>query len=111
MRLTLEQIKAMSDVELGDYWADSKFPFDQPTSCMYCLTDHVINRAIADCHPELTQLSFAICDWLTPMTGEALRPYLEQLYALRLYFDSLYPPVPAAEPVVINQAVAEPVRT
>jgi hypothetical protein len=104
MRLSLEQLKAMSDRELRDLWRSDSFPFDS-ASCGNCLTMHAYLRNVAihacrvSSHQELTRQVVALAPPgadVPPMHG--LREHLEELYALRLFFDSLYlEPQPAPE--------------
>lgn len=57
---------------------------------------HFHYRFCRDQHKELQEQVRALKQ-LTTVTFKAyqVRPHLEELYALRLYFDSLYPPAPA----------------
>jgi len=105
MRLTLEELKTMSNEDLSAHWKSGQFPFDMIPTCHACLTIHWQGW----CHvEEHSQLRAAAKQNLRRINGrtnsvEAFRANLEELYALRLFYDSLYPPAPAAA----EQQVAE----
>lgn len=94
MRLTLEQLKAMGDEGLRKHWTDAKYPFDLLKGCSACITQHTYTTVKCS-HHHLKIQTIAILgvgfyardDENTP----TLRENLEQLYALRLFYDSLYP--------------------
>ncbi|SRR6266478_2915417 len=88
MRLTLEQLQAMSDKELVGRWECGDFPFEG-AKCGYCLTNHACGMCKE--HQDLVPSRLASPQ---PMR---LRENLEELYALRLFFDSLYPPAVQTE--------------
>src|SRR5882672_4917714 len=96
MRATLEQLKAMSNFQLLDHWCRNRFPFDQ-ARCGACLTMHV-GMTYCQKPNEHGNLHMALtCFGLQAGTfnAAAARPYLEELFAIRLYFDSLYAPEPS----------------
>lgn len=100
MRATLEQLKAMGSDELQAMWDRGEFPFDY-ASCGFCLTLH--GNDYCTKHPQFTAQVRPVWERL-PSYGK-LHVVLEELYALRLFYDSLYPqetPAPQTE-----QAVAE----
>lgn len=103
MRLTLEELKAMSNEDLYQLWRDSGFPFDSVKSCHRCLTGHHLE--FEDCSEHR-----ALAHEVTALHGE-FDPYqlvvnhLEELYALRLFYDSLYAPAEATP--TPTDAVAE----
>lgn len=112
MRLTLEELRAMSDERLGWQWASGGWPFENMPGCQRCLVHHSrawMGENGCKQHPGITAQATQLLPKL--ILGEErvafIREHLEEFIALRLFYDSLYPPVPAAEPVVINQAVAE----
>lgn len=111
MRLTLEQLRAMSNDRLGDAWQDEEWPFDTMAGCGRCLVHHAEAWIGCRSHPNVTREATRLIPEL--IFGEErvafIRERLEEFIALRLFYDSLYPPaeVPAAEPVV---AEAEAVR-
>ena len=80
MRATLEQLKAMSNEELYNLWGAAEFPFEA-ASCGYCLTNH--GCGFCGSHKDI--VPFRLAD------PRIMREHLEELYALRLFYDSLYP--------------------
>jgi len=91
MRATLNELKAMSNEELHEWWAEAKFPFEN-LPCGNCLTSHNPGYVHSSCE-EHEQVRDTMRKF--PFEGGwNLRPYLEELYAIRLYFDSLYRPEP-----------------
>lgn len=92
-RHTLEQLKAMSDDQLQVHWTQQRFPFDLMTECDACLTMHWSERKA--CHPEVSDATAAHLSrgesGVRTNSPLALRKNLEQLYALRLFYDHLYP--------------------
>src|SRR2546429_7033202 len=87
MRKTLEQLKEMSNGELHEHWAEAKFPFDNMSDCGHCLTSH--NPGYDHSCKEHEQVSEQMSKF--PFEGGLnLHPYLEELYALRLFYDSFY---------------------
>jgi len=101
MRATLEELKAMSDDDLHKYWAIGGFPFEL-ANCGACLTQHTYTSYMP-CK-NLHHLQFI--GRIKATIGDnadipQVRAHLEELLALRLYFDSLYPqpaePEPASE--------------
>jgi len=108
MRATLEQLKAMSNDQLMSHWFRGEFPFDGATDCGNCLTMHGRDWS-ANCHKELTAV-------MRPLRGdgESARPcvtkYLEELYALRLFYDYLYPQQEIPEAVATQEVSVEVVK-
>lgn len=99
MRLTLEQLKAMSDADLGLRWKGSRFPFEMVDCCRTCLTMHSTNPCAY--HKQMNDNTAHLEQTYRPMRlrpnsdatiGQLLRENLEELYALRLFYDSLYSP-------------------
>jgi hypothetical protein len=107
MRATLEQLKAMDNTELLVFWREAHFPFDRVKGCCECLLQHTYMGGIK-CHPEMTGEVARLADW-TIQGGnltQKMRDNLEELYALRLFYDSLYPQEVAIEaPRETNAAV------
>lgn len=92
-RLSLEQLKAMSNHELHELWAEAVFPFENMKSCGNCLTSH--NPGYAYSCTEHLELRDQMSRF--PFEGGwNLHPYLDELYALRLFYDHLYPQPSAA---------------
>src|SRR5260221_11174407 len=95
MRLELEQLKAMDDDDLRMHWSRGFFPFESMNTCSKCLTEHAEFKgdknyscdhdAMAE---EILRLSR---NFVHRPSGAELREHLEQLYALRLFYDSFYP--------------------
>lgn len=115
-RLELEQLKAMDDEELYGLWEQAAFPFDT-ASCSYCLTAHAELRG--DCEtgcflPEHQTLIQQVAALAEPgRDGPSiytLSKHLEELYALRLFFDSLYPQTEPATPPPQPEQEMERVR-
>jgi hypothetical protein len=123
MRPTLEQLKAMSLHILEAHWLDWEFPFDQ-AKCGRCITGH--HQELNDgCH-RIGHNKFRVLvsalgptgasrweRWKgnhLPNYGQTVTPKwlaanLEELYAMRLFYDSLYPqPAPETEQAVATQA-------
>src|SRR5260221_686548 len=91
MRLELEQLKAMSDEQLGEHWVMGKFPFEM-LPCGNCLTMH--DGTITRSCKEHSFLRPPVSTWIVEgdaAIGNGLRINLDELYALRLFYDSLYP--------------------
>lgn len=92
MRLTLEELKAMSNEELHEHWAEAAFPFENMADCGNCLTSH--NPGYIRSCQEHEQVRETMRRF--PFEGGLnLQPYLEELYAIRLFYDHLYPPAEA----------------
>jgi hypothetical protein len=90
MRMTLEQLKEMSDTELYERWNYGGFPFEQLPFCGHCLTEHVY---YGDCEVKLHVGVIANTNrrWKQPInSGSQLRPHLEELYTARLFYNHLY---------------------
>lgn len=104
MRTTLEQLKSMDNQELFSHWRRAEFPFDKALGCGLCLTQHRNNflRCYEPNHhgliEHLKSLNFVdrsspTCKGVENVYSETiLRPNLEELYALRLYYDANYAP-------------------
>jgi hypothetical protein len=108
MRLTLEQLKAMTPFEVKQVWRGGDFPFDHVADCHSCMTGHHPGYAWGcGSHPQLSDAIATIVasfhDILEPNT---LYAHLEEFYALRLFYDSLYPQTVEATPQT-EQAIAE----
>lgn len=92
MRLTLEQLKAMSSRELRELWSESEFPFDAAKPCGQCLTGHhpgYDGQYRCKEHVSLSE-QLGRMDQSWGCGGEYLITHLEELYALRLFYDHLY---------------------
>ena len=89
MRMTLEQLKAMSDDQLSEAWIVGKFPFDWMDKCG-CLLQHQEYKIKGCEHVEIRRAMEALPSIIP--CGHDIRPHLEQLYALRIFFDALYAP-------------------
>lgn len=101
MRHTLEQLKAMTNEELDSLWASGGFPFDESGICGTCLTQHTYTCCLCDAseHEHLIEQVKTLLGVDCMVRGEPqiLRQHLEELYALRLFYDHLYPQPSAAE--------------
>lgn len=92
MRATLEQLKDMSDEQLHNHWLLGKFPFESLPSCRACLTGHSFDYRVSCGHINFSAaVRSEIGANYEVANGARLRPWLDQLYALRLFFDDLYP--------------------
>lgn len=99
MRPTLEQLKATTAEQLHNLWLQGDFPFEY-AKCGQCLTSHVG----VNCHPGITaqmnamghRANAIIPGDLKTYVVNFLKEHLEELYALRLFYDDLYP---QSEPV------------
>lgn len=108
MRYTLEQLKAMSEDLLQAHWLDWEFPFDA-ANCDRCVTGHhesfkggcrfhnKLRVLVTDLGEPLAESSWwihfkSIFHRGQDVNGAWLKKNLEELYALRLFYDSLYPP-------------------
>lgn len=115
MKLSLDELKAMNDKELFDQWMSARFPFESLSDCRQCLTLHGLFGCAMGFHPNVAAQVHALGhQTLTHRDVSWLRAHLEELYAMRLYFDSLYPqtvepaepsPEPASEPVEQREVV------
>lgn len=95
MRHTLEELKAMDDFQLRTLWNTGAFPFET-MRCGKCLTEHLtyLNARGRECEhshvvaqvARLMSLPLFVC----PNDAD-LRNNVEELYALRLFYDHLYP--------------------
>src|SRR5229473_3104882 len=98
MRATLKELKAMSNLQLYRHWFFGRFPFES-AKCGDCLTAHGSGR-FCQRHPQITEaISVMKLDGITQEERrcEVLHEHLEELYAIRLYFDSLYRPAESEE--------------
>jgi hypothetical protein len=106
MRATLEQLKAMDKQELFKHWGDGKFPFERIPGC-HCMTGH--HSGYTDCK-EHVGLVAEVTALETFFDVHGLLSHLEELYALRLFYDHLYPQEVVVEaPPSVPEAVAESV--
>ena len=106
-RMTLEQLKAVSSKQLFNAWMDAVFPFDMADGCRKCMTMH--HPSYSGCcteHLALSRQIGALINFGEPFE-ELLPRHLEEIYALRLFFDSLYKQdEPAQEAAPAEKAVA-----
>lgn len=103
-RIKLEQLKAMSDAELYFHWHNREFPFEMIPSCQHCLTMH----STLSCSAHRDLAAAAQLAWPAELPKQyGLHAHIEELYALRLFYDSLYPPsteeAPSPSRAVENQ--------
>lgn len=127
MRMTLEQLKAMDVDMLEAHWLDWQFPFDQ-AKCGRCVTGHHEDYKNG-CHVaghnkmrvQVTRLSTPgetawerfksnhFPNYGQSIAKEWLKANLEEFYALRLFYDSLFlQPAPELfEAVAIEEAHVE----
>jgi hypothetical protein len=92
MRATLEQLKAMSDGDLLKHWLLGKFPFESLPGCRACLTGHSFDYRVSCDHQDFgVAVRSEIGANHEVMNGAQLRPWLDEMYALRLFYDHLYP--------------------
>lgn len=103
-RITLEQLKAMDDETLKGWWREGHFPFDLVKKCCMCMTMHA--REVVPCdvpeHSALVDSAQRANIWHND--ANSLRKNLEEIYALRLFYDSLFAP---AEPTPPTAAIAD----
>lgn len=90
MRLTLEQLKGMSAARVKTVWDNSEFPFDSMDGCRLCLTQHSTITFFCE-HKNHAEIKKNIQVMGQDNSAEFLKGHLEELYALRLFYDSLYP--------------------
>lgn len=93
MRHTLEQLKGMSRSELYDFWMAAQFPFDKLKGCDRCLTQH--HSMPCELHSSIREEIQRMGDVRPVMRdriGDEFVEHLEELYALRLFYDHLYAP-------------------
>jgi hypothetical protein len=98
--MQLSTLKKMSAQQLYDRWGDAKFPFDYLKGCHYdmemCLTLHRSNVFGEYCTaPGHKQLQAQVDRMQYHRNGigttsEFLKDNLEELYALRLFYDKFY---------------------
>jgi|SRR5712664_4507981 len=93
MRLKLEQLKVMDDEQLAAHWDRGGFPFEGARGCGACLTGHAIKNSLCGEKHEALSAQVAALGDIGPRADnmQFVRKHLEQLYALRLFYDSLYP--------------------
>jgi hypothetical protein len=96
MRVTLEQLKTMTGEQLVEMWSaagGNQFPFDL-ADCGACLTLHALDSH-ARCHPlihqRLLELDADEGAWNLRGLPVTIKTHIEELYALRLFYDYLYP--------------------
>ena len=95
MRLTLEQLKAMDDKGLRQLWELGSFPFEWLDCCVRCMTQHTYTSNICEVvdHQVFVAEAKKILglDWSpTKYPIQELRGHLDELYALRIFYDHLY---------------------
>lgn len=110
MRVTLEQLNAMSDEDLKEHWMKGQFPFDTAKGCSKCMTMHARKTEdVLTCylpeHEALVHSAQQANIWHNH--ADALRKNLEQIYALRLFYDSLYAAPAEQEAEIAAQQVAD----
>ena len=110
MRYTLDQLKGMSGERLYDVWKTATFPFDM-ARCGNCLTQHKSGWAWCTKHNGLIDAISKLGTWTGHESFVAyLQKNVEELYALRLFYDNLYPSgVPMLPPVTVTVEAPEPV--
>lgn len=112
MRITLEELKAMNADQLFEYWVCGRFPFEYIFGCGGgCLTMHASRgcKTHQEIQAETKRMGFDVADRNRESLTPVLHAHLEELYALRLFYDSLYPqPAPELfEAVATKEAHAE----
>lgn len=92
MRITLEQLKAMSDKELFQNWMGGIFPFDVTSVRCGCMTTHTLSNCENKHEAFSSEVEKVLGEsfYVTPETVGILRKHLEELYAIRLFYDHLY---------------------
>jgi hypothetical protein len=128
MRYTLDQLKGMSGERLYAVWRSATFPFEM-AKCGNCLTQHGVwgcggisafvlgtlptkpaSKEHADMQEAVRVLLQGYEHDSPASMGIFLKANLEQLYALRLFYDDLYPRgVPMLPPVTVTTEAPEPV--
>jgi hypothetical protein len=89
MRVTLEELKAMSDRDLDNHWIMGKWPFDYAAGCHKCLSMHARGWCSI---PEHTNFTTSLPPKIQSNgVIEYIRAHIDELYAARLFYDSLYP--------------------
>lgn len=111
MRATLEQLRAMSNYEIARRWGDGEFPFDAAAGCGHCVTSHDVYKActLAE-HTEFRSRAKELWRKLEGgegSLGDVILANIEEFYALRLFYDSLYSP--SEEAPSPTEALAESV--
>jgi hypothetical protein len=110
MRVTLDELKAMSALEIQQRWARSIFPFDGARKCNHCMTSHHgldTEFCSAEEHGQLRKQAHDFWSKAVEQAadkvfvGEIIKDNIEQFYALRLFYDSLYPQL-------VTESVPEP---
>ncbi len=89
MRLTLEQLKAMDDKQLYSHWRQGNYPFEF-LPCHKCLTQHRTWAGGCE-HEEHAALVVAASALPPGPQSRWLSERIEELYALRIFYDHLYP--------------------
>jgi hypothetical protein len=86
--ISLEDLKKLSGYAIGKRWVISVFPFDS-ARCRNCVTMH--SDGIDWCkdpdHAEFRKVSEQA---IGNIAAGQLRPYLEAIYSLRLFYKHLY---------------------
>lgn len=94
MRRTLEQLKALNDHDLNVAWAIGMFPFEWlDGGCQECMTQHTISHCGVPEHQAFRDEVINIVGplYYPELDGiQKLRDHLDELYALRLFYDHLY---------------------
>ena len=95
MRLTLEQLKALGDNDLKNAWEIGMFPFEWlGGGCQNCMTQHTLGSCSMPQHKAFRDEVVKILGWLYYPEIEGIQKlcdHLEELYALRIFYDHLYP--------------------
>lgn len=98
--ISLEELQGLSNQALHERWDSGGFPFDI-AKCGNCVTQHR-HRPCACQEFQASAQSLSVTDM-----GLGLRENLEQIYALRLFYRSLYAaaPEPAGERQEVERLV------
>jgi len=99
--ISLEDLKKLDDEALFDHWKRAKFPFEY-AMCGCCLTQHTRIAGGWKCL-QREHLDFIRAIGLPDLSAQHMRPHLEHLYALRLFYKHLYPNNP---PEIMETEVA-----
>ena len=103
--ISLEELKGLDDGELFLRWLHCEFPFDN-ASCGACLTEHAYTGYVK-CHENGHQdLVRALA--VKNITSEGIRPLLERLFAIRLFYKDLYTDNP---PEIMESEVSDVRKT
>lgn len=96
--ISLDDLKAMSQDQLGSRWVRGLFPFDV-AACANCVTQHKTWGCEQRGHEHFCEQATAV---LTRTPVQRMRENLEAVYSLRLFFKDLY----ANNPPEMTQPVA-----